>query len=171
MRIALVLGTILLGGCAEAPPPVAAHPEALGVEVATVQPAPIETIPAPAHLPGTIDRATLVTIIDAGLGRFFQQVETAPVRERGRFVGFRVTALHSSPLIQFESSGLQVGDVVHDVNGMAIETPDQAFAAWTSLRTASQVVVAITRGTEARILQFPVTEPVSTPAASPNSAR
>ncbi len=90
---------------------------------------------------GVIDRAGLVAIVDAGLGRLFQQLKVSPSMKKRRFVGFQITAMHP----HWASSTLQTGDVVTALNGMPVERPEQAMAAFESLRTAEQLVVSLLR--------------------------
>lgn len=90
---------------------------------------------------GVIERGGLVAIIDAGLGRLFQRLQVSPSLKKGRFVGFQITSLHPDWAV----STLQAGDVVTALNGMPIERPEQAMAAFESLRTAEQLAVELLR--------------------------
>lgn len=109
--------------------------------------------PAPPATEGTIDRAALDEVLDGGLGRFLQRVETEPHLDAGRFVGFRVTALNG-PI--FEGVDLAPGDTLTSVNGMPIERPEQALGAWDALRVASELTVEYVREGEARQLRFAI---------------
>jgi hypothetical protein len=90
---------------------------------------------------GSIDRAGLIAIVDQGLGRFFGHLRLAPVMDGKRFMGFAVSGI--DPV--WGDIGLQPGDIILRVNGQAIERPEQAMAAFESLRVASEVMVEITR--------------------------
>lgn len=90
---------------------------------------------------GVIEREGLVAIVDAGLGHLFQRLQVSPSLKKGRFVGFQITSLHPD----WSVSTLQAGDVVTALNGMPIERPEQAMAAFESLRTAEQLVVDLLR--------------------------
>ncbi len=96
-------------------------------------------------------------MLERGLGRFLQGVETEPFRENGRFVGFRlVTFYPDDPGLS--SLDLHAGDVVLRVNGQPIERPEQASRVWDSLRVASELVVEYRRGDEPRELRFTIVD-------------
>jgi hypothetical protein len=90
---------------------------------------------------GTINREGLVAIVDQGLGRFLQRVKLEPALLSGKFQGFRVAGLDPA----WQGVGVESGDVIMRLNGLAIERPEQALTAFESLRTASEVKVEFTR--------------------------
>ena len=110
---------------------------------------------APPARQGTIARAELDGILDAGLGRFLQRVSTEPHLENGRFVGHRITALRGA---LFEGVDLRPGDTLLRVNGMPIERPEQALAAWNALRVASELTLDLLRDGRERQLRFAIEE-------------
>jgi S1-C subfamily serine protease len=107
-------------------------------------------------------------ILDAGLGRFLQRVEVEPELESGSFVGFRIVELR--PLDWWQGVDLAVGDVVTQVNGMPVEQPTEAHAAFESLRSASHVKVSYTRAGEARELAYSIVDRTAAAPAAPTSA-
>lgn len=143
-RLSLALAPVLAVACGSAPPPPAAEP------VAVAAPPPVEV-----HAP-TIARAALDEVLDAGLGAFLGRVATAPHMDGDRFVGFEIVELRDVAL--FDGVDLQPGDVVLAVNGQSIERPDDAFTAWTGLRVASEISIAVLRGSERRDLRFPIVD-------------
>ncbi len=104
---------------------------------------------------GTIARAELDAVLEQGLGRFLQRVTTEPDLEEGRFVGHRLTALRSE---LFDGVDLHAGDTVVRVNGMPVERPEQALAAWDALRVASELTVDFLRDGERHQLRFAIEE-------------
>lgn len=104
---------------------------------------------------GTIARSELDAVLDLGLGRFLQRVTTEPHLEDGRFVGHRLTELRTE---LFAGVDLQPGDTLVRVNGMPIERPEQALAAWDSLRVASELTIDFLRDGEAHQLRFTIEE-------------
>jgi type II secretory pathway component PulC len=112
---------------------------------------------APPTVTGAIRRADLLPVLDAGLGRFLQGVETEPALADGRFVGFRLVALYPSDP-RFQDIGLGPGDVVTRVNGQSIERPEGAFQVWDGLRVASQLLIEYVRGDERRELRFDIVD-------------
>ena len=117
--------------------------------------------PAPTYAPpvtsGTIARAELVPILDAGLPRFLQGVETEPHLSEGEFVGFRILSLWPNDA-RFAHLDLQPGDTVTRVNGRRIERPEHLFEVWTSLRVASQLLVEYLHEGERRELRFEIVD-------------
>ncbi|MFT3927331.1 MAG: hypothetical protein QM778_32655 [Myxococcales bacterium] len=91
---------------------------------------------------GVIERQGLVALVDQGLGRFLQHVRLEPALNNGKFGGFRVAALDPA----WKGAGIESGDVITRLNGQPIERPEQAMAAFESLRTASELRVDFTRG-------------------------
>ncbi len=136
--------TLLAAGCGGAAParPTAARPTAEE-----------ERPPSPPVTEGTIARAELEAVLDQGLGRFLQVVGTEPHLEAGRFVGHRLTELRGR---LFERVDLAPGDTLLRVNGMAIERPEQAMAAWNALRVASELTIDYQRDGESRQLRFAI---------------
>jgi type II secretory pathway component PulC len=106
---------------------------------------------------GTISRGELLTVLDQGLGRFLQNVETEPAFHKGSFVGFRIISLFPGDPA-FASLDLRPGDTVTQVNGKPIERPEQAVAVWQDLRTASKLVVYYRRGEETLALRFQIVD-------------
>ena len=106
---------------------------------------------------GSIARADLVPVLDGGLGRFLQNVETEPAFHKGAFVGFRIVSLFPGEPA-FASLDLRPGDTVTRINGKPIERPEQAAAVWEELRTASSLVVHYRRGGEKHTLRFAIVD-------------
>jgi hypothetical protein len=147
MRTIVLLIGLGTGACASAPPPKPAPAPAL--EAASTRP-----VPPPVDSPrvkmmaagdeaylGVIERQGLVAILDQGLGRFLQHVQLEPALSGGKFDGFRLAALDPA----WHGVGLESGDLIKRLNGQPIERPEQAMAAFESLRTASEVRVDFTR--------------------------
>jgi len=130
-------------------------------EPTTPSPTVAESEPVPAYespvTSGTILRAELTPILDAGLGRFLQGVVTEPRLEEGDFVGFEIVSLYPDDP-HFAQLGLQPGDVVTKVNGRSIERPEHAIEVWSSLRVASQLLVEYLHEGEARELRFEIVD-------------
>jgi hypothetical protein len=106
---------------------------------------------------GVISRSDLVPVLEGGLGRFLQNVETEPMFHQGTFVGFRIISFFPGDL-DYASLDLRPGDIVTHVNGRSIERPEQAVAVWDALRTASNLVVLYRRGDQELALQFRIVD-------------
>jgi hypothetical protein len=113
--------------------------------------------PYPRVSTGVISRDQLVPVLDGGLGRFLQNVQTEPVFHKGAFVGFRIVTLFPGEPA-FASLDLRPGDTVTRINGRPIERPEQAAAVWEELRTASNLVVDYRRNSERHALRFAIVD-------------
>jgi hypothetical protein len=80
------------------------------------------------------------------------RVPVEEVLEGKKFVGWRVQEL---PL-EWRNIELRAGDVVTAVNAMPIETPNDFWAAWTSLSVASELKIAYLREGEPMELSIPI---------------
>ena len=108
---------------------------------------------------GTIERAHLVAVLDAGPGSFLRQLEVTPRLTGDRFVGWQLVQLldRSGPLHDVD---LAPGDVLLAVNGKPVTRPEQLQALWDSLRTANEVTAQLWRGDQKLELRFTVQPPV-----------
>jgi S1-C subfamily serine protease len=137
----VVFGALV--GCAHAAAPSVEEPAAL----------PSNRVATEAF----VTRAELYAILDAGLGRFLQRVDTEPVLSGGQFGGFRLKRLD----IGGPNAGLidlAPGDVVQSLNGRSIDRPEHALEAWESLREADSIVVAFVRDGGRRELRVPIVD-------------
>lgn len=149
-KLSLMLVIALGWGCGGSSPRAEVAPS-------PAQETAVEAPPAPPPSDGTISRAELLPILDAGLGRFLQGVDVEAVREAGKFVGFRIVRLWPEDP-RFADAAVRPGDVVVRVNGQAIERPEQALAAWNGLRVASELVVSFLRDGQWQEARFPITD-------------
>ena len=89
-----------------------------------------------------VQRTTLDSLL-GNLSALVTGVRVVPETRDGRGEGFRLFGIRAdSPLAQ---AGVQNGDEISAINGFAITTPDQALVAYTKLRTASHLAVAVER--------------------------
>jgi hypothetical protein len=107
--------------------------------------------PAP---PGSLWRKDVDEVLDAGLGKFLQRAELRPQLHEGAFVGFRVLELR--PPAWWQGVDLLPGDVLTQVNGMPIEQPTDAHAAFESLRKSDKLVVSYLREGQPRNLTYTI---------------
>jgi len=132
---------------------------------ATSQPGPAPATAAEAPRPeapkgagqrtGTIARAKMVAVLDAGVPNFLRQFEVAPHMTNQRFVGWELVQLvdKASPLTDLD---VVPGDVLLAVNGKPLSRPDQLQTLWDSLRTANEVTAEMWRGDRRFELRFQV---------------
>jgi len=104
---------------------------------------------------GTIERAHLVAVLDAGPGNFLRQLEVTPRLTGDRFVGWQLVQVidRSGPLHDLD---LAPGDVLLAVNGKPVSRPEQLQVLWDSLRTANEVTAQLWRGDQKLELRFAV---------------
>jgi hypothetical protein len=175
-------GVLALAACAPkppvGPPPVESDLEPPpGSKAAATEPAPPadpEAAPRPVAAPGkglrtgTISRARLIAVLDAGLGTFLRQVEVAPRQAGDRFVGWQLVQVldHTGSLHDVD---LVPGDVLLSVNGQPLARPEQAQAMWDSLRSANEVTAQLWRGPAKLELKFAVEPAVSAAAPAPSA--
>jgi type II secretory pathway component PulC len=129
------------------------------------RPAPAVAEAAPADRPiaapgkglrtGTIQRAALVKILDAGPGEFLRHMEVAPKHQGDRFLGWQLVQIldQQNPLVDVD---LAPGDVLLALNGVSIARPDQLQTVWDGLRTANRVQADLWRGADKLTLDFAV---------------
>ena len=70
--------------------------------------------------------------------------------EGGSMVGFRVNPGRNADV--FEALGLQPGDVITDINGISLDTPDRALQVFDALQEAAQANVTIQRDGATNVL-------------------
>ncbi len=167
MAARFVCVLLVFGGCAgpkaESPPP---HEVEAPAESATPadSPAPPEAAPppaaaaaatAPAATGGGITRRELLSVLDQSPGAFLQHVDVTPRFGGGRFIGWRVVSFFPGDA-RFAAVDLQAGDVVHTINGLPVEKPEQLMVVWQALRSATALEVALERNGVARTLRWPI---------------
>jgi hypothetical protein len=139
----LAFGLLACGGSAPPPAPIPPPPA----------PAPLVAPKTPA---GTLRRADVNAVIDAGFARFLQTLDVEPSLDAGRFRGWTIVELRSEEL--FGGVDLRAGDVVTSVNGLPIERETEAWSAFESLRGAEQLTVAYARGGTSRTLSYRIVQ-------------
>ena len=110
---------------------------------------------------GTLQRADVERVIDAGLGRFLSQVAIEPALSAGRFTGWSIVALQPPEL--WRGVDLRPGDIVTRINGMAIEREMEAYDAFQAVRQAPTLEVSYVRQGQARALRYTIIGPPSLP--------
>lgn len=116
----------------------------------------VSKVPPVKSGPSQLERAQVVEVVRAGLGRFLQKVEVEPSFEAGKFRGFRLVSLR--PPSFWQGVDLKPGDVVLSVNGMPIERETQAYDAFQSLLSAKELRVDYLREGRAQRLVYPIVE-------------
>jgi type II secretory pathway component PulC len=105
---------------------------------------------------GTIERARLVAVLDAGPGMFLRQFEVTARMNGERFVGWELVQLLGTDANPLYDVDLVPGDVLLAINGKQISRPDQLQTVWDSLRTSNEVTADLWRGQQKLQLAFSV---------------
>jgi hypothetical protein len=146
----LILGACLslcaaLAGCGGKPAPVSA--------AAAPPPPSASAKPSKRDVPpGQLAREDVESVLLRGPAWLLRRVPMEEVIRAGAFIGWKILALPES----WTHVELKPGDVVTKVNGATLERPDDFFAAWRNLVSASELRVAYEREGAARELVMPI---------------
>lgn len=145
--LAIVVGCAL--GCAHASTHSAEPDRSTTMQDAHDAPPPsmpsiLSETPSTDEALARIDRATLLAILDHGLGYFLRSFSLQPALDGGEFLGFRIAAIHAEDMPSI-ARYIKVDDVIVSINGMPIERPEQAARVWRNLRVASALVLHVLR--------------------------
>lgn len=88
----------------------------------------------------------------ANLGQLLQQARVVPYTANGTTQGFQVVMLQQNSL--FAELGLQKGDVIKQVNGTALDSPEQAIRTFQRLRRAEHIELDLLRSGEPVTLTY-----------------
>jgi hypothetical protein len=88
---------------------------------------------------GTMPRDSLVEVLDLGVARFLQHLDTRPLKAQGRFVGWKLLAFFPGDE-RFSGGAVRAGDTVLRVNGRSIERPESFKTVWDSLYELRYVI-------------------------------
>ena len=89
-----------------------------------------------------VQRGTVDALL-GNMGALAKGARIVPETKDGKPAGFRLFSIR--PDGPFAKIGLQNGDVVSAINGLEMNSPDQALLAYTKLKTANHLSVAIER--------------------------
>lgn len=173
MRVASISLCGVLGFLVACGPSVKTGPHELDdVE----EPAPGETettLDAPADsagpaLTGTVSRAALLEVLDAGPGAFLAGIEMnahfGDQRGDKRFDGWEIVRFWPDDP-RYVAVDVRPGDVISTVNGKSFQRPENLFEIWTALRGADEIVVSGSRAGAPLELRFRIEG--APPAAAP----
>ena len=155
MRLMTAVLALTLWGCGAATPKEAPPKDPTGAP----PPRPSASASASAHPQDhVLARSAVRAVVARGLGAFLQHVEVddRPVFVQGHFHGFSIAKLSDPPF--WAGVDVRPGDVVISVNGLPIERPEQAQAAFESLATATELRVLLERDGQPKELAFPIAD-------------
>jgi general secretion pathway protein C len=126
-------------------------PEIPGEEGANV---PAATTPA---IRGTSDNRFAISRAEvekarSNLGELMKQARMEPHVVNGKTDGFVVKMLRPNTI--FTALGLQLGDIIKEVNGLSLDSPEKALQIFQQLREAQHIVVAVVRNNAPLSLEY-----------------
>ncbi len=83
--------------------------------------------------------------------RMAEYVEAQPVEQGGRFLGYRLILKKDVPV--FNELGLSPGDIITEVNGIALDQPDAGIRALRQLATARELNLTVLRNGRTETVQ------------------
>jgi len=142
-----VISLGLVVGCAEQE---AVRP-ATAANTKAAAPAPSAQEAAPSVPPGHLARREVEHVLRQGPPWLLRRILPEEVIREGKFVGWRMLSLPEDWKVD-----LKTGDIVTRVNGLAIERPDDLWAAWMQMQSAVELRVSIEREGQPRELVMPI---------------
>jgi general secretion pathway protein C len=98
-----------------------------------------------------LSRAMLNKVLD-NAGKIIGIAAVAPKIENGESIGMEIQGVRPDTLLT--KIGIQNGDVFESVNGQALNSPDAALGAYTTLRTADKFSLAIRRNGKPMVIDY-----------------
>jgi len=90
----------------------------------------------------------------ANIGNLLTQAQAVPYLENGKTTGFQIRMIQAGSLIA--QLGLQKGDILREVNGVALNAPEKALQIFGQLRQAKQISIGLERRGKAMTFAYEV---------------
>jgi len=90
----------------------------------------------------------------SNINELLRQARVEPNIVNGQTQGFVVRMIRPGSL--FAMLGIQVGDVLREVNGVTLDTPEKALQIFQQLREAKQIQIALERGEEPQVFSYEI---------------
>jgi hypothetical protein len=94
---------------------------------------------------GTVPRASVLAVLDAGPGVFLAGLDLEPVFRERSFAGWQI-ARFSPRDERVGRAPIRDGDIIFTVNARSLERPEDLHRVWDDLRVAREIVVVGERG-------------------------
>ena len=101
----------------------------------------------------SIDEAG-VTQLTTNINQYMTQVRLIPFFEGNKSAGYRIAAIR--PGTTFEQLGFQGGDVLQQVNGLDVSTPEKLYTIFQNLKDEKKVMVNILRQGQKNTLTYEI---------------
>ncbi|HEX9204298.1 MAG TPA: type II secretion system protein GspC [Candidatus Deferrimicrobiaceae bacterium] len=95
-----------------------------------------------------------VAQLTGNLNQFMTQVRLVPYFEGNKSAGYRIAAVR--PGTTFEKLGFQGGDVLQQVNGLDVSSPDKMYTIFQNLKDEKKVTVSILRQGQKNTLTYEI---------------
>jgi len=99
-------------------------------------------------------RRSLLDKLLQNQGELMRAARVVPHEENGRVVGVKLYGIRKTSL--FGKLGLQNGDMLRTINGFDMGSPDSALEAYTKLRSATSLSVALVRRGNAMTMDYTI---------------
>lgn len=80
------------------------------------------------------------------------QARIVPSFKNGEANGFKLFAIRPNSL--YSKLGIQNGDIIHKINGFAINSPDKALEIYQKLKSARSIDIELTRRGKSKKLNY-----------------
>ncbi|HUU03329.1 MAG TPA: type II secretion system protein GspC [Myxococcota bacterium] len=101
----------------------------------------------------TIDRSEIDKTL-SNLNNIAMQARIVPSFKNGEANGFKLFAIRPGSV--YSKLGIQNGDIIHKINGYAINSPDKALEIYQKLKSASSVDIEVTRRGTSKKLSYKI---------------
>jgi type II secretion system protein C len=95
-----------------------------------------------------------VAQLTGNINQFMTQIRLVPFFEGNKSAGYRIAAIR--PGTTFEKLGFQGGDVLQQVNGVPLSSPEKMFTIFQNLKDEKQVTVNIIRQGQKNTLKYEI---------------
>jgi general secretion pathway protein C len=95
-----------------------------------------------------------VTQLTTNINQFMTQVRLVPFFEGNKSAGYRIAAIR--PGTTFEQLGFQGGDVLQQVNGLDVSSPEKLYTIFQNLKDEKKVTVNILRQGQKNTLTYEI---------------
>jgi len=111
---------------------------------------------APRFMPAPAQAPNVQELVSQQAAGFLEVVRPQPFMPNGQLKGYRVYPGPNRQ--QFAALGLRAGDLVTEINGIALNNPTQGMEVFRSLGDATQVTVTVERDGQPQVLSLNMTQ-------------
>ncbi|WP_020675251.1 type II secretion system protein GspC [Geopsychrobacter electrodiphilus] len=90
----------------------------------------------------------------SNIGELLKQAQAIPYLEGGKTTGFQMNMIQRGSFI--EQLGLKKGDILREINGVELDSPEKALQIFGQLRQAKQISIGLERGGKAMTFAYEI---------------